>query len=132
MTTYSTRGFYIIELGCNVHATPGSYDYYVNKIKNPIMKQYYFKTSDEYFKYIIDKLKDGILRTIPDLQFVNIQIHAFDKNNMLHRLIITVKNILHGLFTLREQIHLRKMAYIVIKYKNIPIFLGGTCFDGIV
>lgn len=127
MTTYSSEGFTIKELGCKVYATPGIWDYSVAKIENPIQKKYYFKTHDAYFKHIIAKIKEDILRNVPDLGLVSIQLLAFDSSNIMHKLILTVANMLKNIMHIREHIRLSKMACIVVTYDHIPIFIGGMC-----
>ena len=128
MSAYSPDGWYVREIGCKVNAMRGIWDYSVAKIENPLEKKYYFKTSDDYFKHIIAKLKEDILRNVPDLRCVSIQLHAFDHSNIMHRLILTVANIVHDALHIREHIRLWKMACIVVTYDHIPIFIGSACF----
>lgn len=128
MTQYSPDGFYVREIGCKVYAMKGIWDFSVAKIENPLEKKYYFKTSDDYFKHIIAKLKEDILRNVPDLRCVSIQLHAFDHSNIMHRLILTVANIVQGALRIREQIQVCKMACIIVLYNDTPIFIGSACF----
>jgi len=129
MTTYS--GFYIREVNCKVYASPGFWEYSVAKIENPIQHRYYFRTADEYFKHIIAKIKEDILRNVPDLRYVNIQLHAFDSSNTMHKVILTVADIVHNLLHIREHINLSRLACIIITYNNIPIFIEGASLQGI-
>jgi len=131
MTIYSSEGFTIRELGCKVYATPGFWDYSVAKIENPIQKRHYFRTADEYFKHIIAKIKEDILRNVPDLRYVNIQLHAFDSSNTMHRLILTVAQMLQYMMRIREHINLSRLACIIITYNDIPIFIEGASLQGI-
>jgi len=132
MTTYSQGGFYIQELVCNVYSSSGFFsEYSVDKIENPIEKTYYFKTADEYFKHIIERIKDDVLKKIPDLSSVSIHIHAFDQTNIMHRLIITAANIMQDMLNIRRKISLSKLACIVITYKNVPIFISGASLKGL-
>ena len=128
MSAYSSDGFYIREIDCKVHFNRGMWEHSVDKIENPIENKYYFKRYDDYFKHIISKLKEEILRNVPDLRCVSIQLHAFDHSNIMHRLILTVANIVHGALHIREHIRLCKMACIVVTYDHIPIFIGSACF----
>ena len=84
------------------------------------------KTYDEYFKHIIAKLKEEILRNVPDLGLVSIQLLAFDSSNIMHKLILTVANIVQAALHIREHIRLCKMACIVVTYDHIPIFIGSA------
>lgn len=129
MTTYS--GFYIREINCKVYASPGFWDYSVAKIENPIQKRHYFRTADEYFKHIIAKIKEDILRNVPDLRYVNIQLHAFNSNNIMHKVILTVADIVHNLLHIREHINLSRLACIIITYNDIPIFIEGASLQGL-
>jgi hypothetical protein len=132
MTTYSQGGFYIQELGCKVYSSSGFFsEYSVDKIENPIEKTYYFKTADEYFKHIIERIKDDVLKKIPDLSSVSIHIHAFDQTNIMHRLIITAANIMQDMLNIRRKISVSKLACIVITYKNVPIFISGASLKGL-
>lgn len=131
MTTYSREGFYIEELGCKLYASPGIWDYSVAKIENPIQKKYYFRTADEYFNHIIDRIKDDILKNIPDLRLVTIHIHAFDQTNTMHKLIITVANMLQDMMNMRKKITLSKLACIVVTYQSVPIFMSGASLKGL-
>ena len=132
MTTYSNGGFYIRELECNVYSRSDIFgEYSVDKIENPIDKKHYFKTAEEYFKHIIDKIKDDILKKIPDLRLVSIQIYAFDQTNSLHKLIITVADLMQDMLNIREKIALCQLAYVVVIYKNVPIYICGAVLKGL-
>ena len=128
MSAYSSNGFYIREIDCKLHFNRGIWEHSVAKIENPIENKYYFKTYDDYFKHIIAKLKEEILRNVPDLGLVSIQLLAFDSSNIMHKLILTVANMLKNIMHIREHIRLCKMACIVVTYDHIPIFIGSACF----
>jgi len=114
MSVYPSDGFYIRKIYCKVYINRGILEHSVAKIENPIQKQYYFKTHDEYFKHIIAKLKEDILRNVPDLGLVSIQVLAFDSSNIMHKLILTVANMLKNIMHIREHIRLSKTACIVV------------------
>ena len=126
MSTYSSGGFCVKEIECKVYYSRGIWEHSVDKIESPIQQQYYFKTHDEYFKHIIAKLKEEVLRKVPDLGLVSIQLLAFDSSNIMHKLILTVANILKNIMRIREHIRLSKTACIVVTYNHIPIFIGGV------
>jgi hypothetical protein len=126
MSTYSSGGLSVKEIECKVYYSRGIWEHSVAKIESPIQQQYYFKTHDEYFKHIIAKLKEEVLRKVPDLGLVSIQLLAFDSSNIMHKLILTVANMLKNIMRIREHIRLSKTACIVVTYEHIPIFIGGV------
>jgi hypothetical protein len=128
MSVYSSDGFCVKEVACKVHYIRGIWEHSVAKIENPIQQQYYFKTHDEYFKHIIATLKENILRKVPDLGLVSIQLIAFDSSNIMHNLILTVAYMLKNLMRIKEHIRLSRMACIVVTYNHTPIFIGSASF----
>jgi hypothetical protein len=126
MSAYSSGGICVKEIECKVYYSRGIWEHSVAKIETPIQNKYYFKTHDEYFKHIIAKLKEEVLRNVPDLGLISIQLIAFDSSNIMHKLILTAATMLQNIMHIREHIRLSKMACIVVTYDHIPIFIGSV------
>lgn len=88
--------------------------------------------SDQYIMRFIEILKDRIIRYLPELDKVQIILGIFDKNKMLHRLMVGVLHLINKILKrgLNEK-KLYKSILTIIKYKNEVVFIGDLCFDGI-
>jgi hypothetical protein len=112
------------ELSCNVNYKKGYIDYEVIKL-NDIKKEIkYFKNTNTYFSYIIDYIKNNVIKHYPNLNLVKIQLNIFDKNNIIHRFIIKISNMIQDILNYKEKIFLCKSIIIYITYENKIIFAG--------
>ena len=69
---------------------------------------------------------------MPDLQKVNITIGIFDKENVLHRLLVGAYFMICNI--LQREIHQKnfyKSIFTIVKYENKIVFMGDLNFDGV-
>jgi hypothetical protein len=92
----------------------------------------YCNGSTQYIIRFIEMLKDRVIRFLPNLNEVKIMIGVFDKDNILHRLMIsayfTICNILKNTITKKN---LYKTIFTIIEYEGNIVFMGDISFDGI-
>jgi hypothetical protein len=60
-----------------------------------------------------------------------IQLNIFDKNNILHRFIISISNMIQDLLKLKNKISINKSVFISIEYQKQIIFIGHINFTGL-
>lgn len=88
--------------------------------------------SNQYIMRFIETLKHKVIRFLPELKNVEIILGIFDKNNVIHRLLIGVYNLINNM--LKSEIHMKniyKTIFTIIKYKGKIVFIGDLSFDGI-
>lgn len=92
----------------------------------------YCNDSTQYIMRFIEMLKHRVIRLLPNLNKVKINIGIFDKDNILHRLIVgayyVVCNILRK-ETIKKSFY--KTIFTIIEYEDNIVFMGAISFDGI-
>jgi hypothetical protein len=92
----------------------------------------YCYDSTEYIMRFIEMLKDRVIRLLPNLNEVKIMIGVFDKNNILHRLMVGAYYIICNI--LKSDVKRKsfyKTIFTIIKYEGQVVFMGDISFDGI-
>lgn len=88
---------------------------------------------DQYIKSFIEVMKERVIRYLPKLEKVNVVLLTLDRNNLLHRLIISVTNMMIKMLNLKaRKIDHYKSVFVVIKYEGKNVFLGNLSFQGLV
>jgi hypothetical protein len=80
----------------------------------------------------IEILKDRVIRILPNLNEVKIMIGVFDKNNILHRLIVGAYYVICNI--LKRDVKRKnfyKSIITIIEYEGNVVFMGDINFDGI-
>jgi len=107
-------------------------DYEITNITDIVKEINFYYNSTQYIMAFIEMLKDKVIRLLPVLNKVQIIIGIFDKNNILHYLIVEsyyiICNILQNEFKKRN---FYKSIFTIIKYNNNIVFIGELSFDGI-
>jgi hypothetical protein len=88
--------------------------------------------STQYIMSFIEILKHRVIRLLPDLNKVKITIGVFDKDNVLHRLMVGAYYIISNI--LRREIKRKsfyKTIFTIIEYEGNIVFMGDISFDGI-
>lgn len=92
----------------------------------------YCYDSTQYIMTFIDMLKHRVIRLLPNLNKVDIMISVFDKDDVMHRLIVGAYYVISSI--LRREIK-RKSFYktiiTIIKYEGNIVFMGDISFDDI-
>ena len=77
-------------------------------------------------------MKHRVIRLLPNLNEVKIIIGVFDRNNILHRLMIGAYHLINNI--LKREINRKnfyKTIITIIKYEGEVVFMGDISFDGI-
>ena len=88
--------------------------------------------STRYIMGFIEMLKHKVIRLLPDLSDVKIILGVYDKNNILHSLLIGAYCIICNM--LKKEVnknYIYKTVITIIKYKGDVVFIGGLSFHGI-
>ena len=88
--------------------------------------------STQYIMSFIEMMKHRVIRLLPNLGDVTIMIGVFDRNNILHSLMIGAYNLINNI--LKREIYRKnfyKTIITIIKYKGEIVFIGDISFDGI-
>lgn len=88
--------------------------------------------SNQYIMGFIEMIKHRVIRLLPNLNEVKIILGVFDKNNILHRLMIGAYHLICNM--LKKELHIKnfyKSIITIIKYKGELVFMGNISFDGI-
>ena len=92
----------------------------------------YCSDSTQYIMAFINMLKHKVIRLLPDLNKVQISIGLFDKNNILHRLIVGAYYVISGILKRPvKRKSLYKSIFTIIEYDGAVVFMGELNFDGI-
>jgi hypothetical protein len=124
-------GFYTDSVSCNVHYTEKYNDYNVNKLSDIKYEEIYCNNCNIYIKSFIDYIKDNIIKKLENLNFVKIHLNIFDKNNILHRLIITVSNMAYDLLKIKKHISFNKSVFTYVTYNKKIVFIGNINFENV-
>ena len=123
------KGFYIDALTCNVHYKETFLDYQVNKITNIKNEKEYYINDIQYIKRFIEFIKQNIIKKLPNLNLVKVELNIYDKDNLLHSFIIKITNIICELQNIKLKLNLNKMIFVNIKYDNHVVFLSLIDFN---
>jgi len=125
------------ESDCHIHIkplAPLAYDMVIGKVHysdpyklhgvtNISKKRMYFKTERLYMYYVIDHIKN-ILMKLPDLRKAKIYIKTFDKGNIIHQFILTIYDYIADL--LKMKFNMEHIIFIYIQYGNEIKFIGNV------
>jgi len=76
-------------------------------------------------------LKHRVIRLLPDLNKVKIMIGVFDKDNVLHRLMVGAYYVICNI--LKRDVKKKsfyKTIFTIIEYNGDIVFMGNISFDG--
>lgn len=124
---------YKLDQSCNQVILPNKFlndsSLDVSNVKIVEHKVVKFKTTELYINSIINYIKDNIIKYCNNLKSVTILINAFDQNNIFHKFIMTVSNIINDLLQIKEKINFKKNIFIIIIHENKLIFCGNLDFS---
>ena len=88
---------------------------------------------DQYIKQFIEVMKERVIRYLPELEKVDILLATLDRNNLLHRLIISVSEMMVKMLNLKaRKFDYYKSVFVIIKYDGKNVFMGNLNFEGLV
>jgi hypothetical protein len=111
-------------VSCKVYYKPGLFDHDVERLENIHHKIRHFKDSDHYIKGFIDHIKHNVIKKFPNLSLIEIVISVFDKNNILHRLMVTVANMLQDILKIKDKFDTKNTVFVMVAYENKIVFTG--------
>ena len=107
-------------------------DFEIIKSEDIWREENYCYGVDQYIKQFIEVIKERVIRYLPELEKVNIILGTLDKNNLLHRLIISVTEMINQMLKLKSRkIDYYKSVFVIIKYDGKNMFMGNLSFDGL-
>lgn len=91
----------------------------------------YCYDSTQYIMRFIEMLKDRVIRLLRNLNDVKIIIGVYDKNNVLHRLMVGAYYVICNILNRDVNRNLYKTIFTVVEYEGCIVFMGDLSFDGI-
>ena len=140
MNNYLQNGFYAEGASCNFRY---NYSFFKNEIsENEIsendIKLYnlekeiiYCKNDVDYIRSFIEHIKDRVIKKCKNLNSVKIILTIFDKNNIIHKLIVVITNMMHNLLKIKGKINYYKSIIVFVEYEGKPVFMGDLNFTGL-
>ena len=124
-------GFLANCVDCEVYYKPGIFDHDVERLEIKHNETRRFKSVDDYIKGFIDDMKHNVIKRLPNLSLVEIHMGIFDKGNIIHRLIVTVANMLQDILKYKNRICFKKSVFVMITYEGKIVFTGNLSFSGL-
>jgi hypothetical protein len=56
---------------------------------------------------------------------------TFDKNNIIHKIMIVITNMMRNLLKMKEKINFYKSIIVIIEYEDQIVFMGDLNFTGL-
>ena len=56
---------------------------------------------------------------------------TFDKNNLIHKIIIVIANMMKNLLKIQDKVNIYKSIIVVIEYEDQIVFMGDLNFTGL-
>jgi hypothetical protein len=126
---------YYEHLHCKVHwkyTSSFQYGFEIVRLEDILREENYCYGVDQYIKRFIDVLKERVIKYLPELKKVHVILHTMDKNNLLHRLVISVTERIVKMLNLKERkCDYYKSIFVIIKYEGKNVFMGHLNFDGL-
>ena len=108
-------------------------DFEIIKLQDVWREETYCFGVDQYIKKFIEVMKERVIRYLPELEKVDVILATLDRNNLLHRLIISVRDMMVKMLNLKERkIDYYKSVFVIIKYNGKNVFMGCLNFEGLV
>ncbi len=98
------------------------------KIKDQIIEYEYYKNDTQYIQLFIEQLKSKIIRKLPNLNKVNINLGVYDKNNIFHQIVLKTFHLLCDIFKIIHEIKVEKTIFVLIYYDNELVYHGSIEF----
>uniref|UniRef100_A0A6C0BEB8 Uncharacterized protein n=1 Tax=viral metagenome TaxID=1070528 RepID=A0A6C0BEB8_9ZZZZ len=135
MDDFTEKGFKIQTTSCNFNYNKSFFkndidksDIRLNNIQKEIL---YCKSDVDYIRAFIDYIKETVIKKCQKLKSVKIILSTFDKNNLIHKIIIVVTNMVKDLLKIKEKINHYKSIFVVVEYEDKAIFVGDLNFTGL-
>lgn len=134
MDNYLQNGFYAKRASCDVRYNMSFFrDVNADDIKLDNLEKeiIYCKNDVDYIKRFIEHIKEKVIKKCKNLNSVKVMLATFDKNNLMHRIIVVVTNMLQNVLKINEKVNMYKSVFVVIEYEGRVVFTGCVNFAGI-
>lgn len=135
MNNYLQKGFYAKRASCNVRYNQSFFTNEFNeddiKLDNLEKELIYCKNEVDYIRSFIEHIKERVIKKCKNLSSVKIMLDTFDKNNLMHKIIIVITNMLQNLLQIKEKVNMYQSIFVVIKYEDEIVFTGSLNFTGL-
>ena len=135
MNNYLKNGFYAQKASCNFQYNRSFFKNEINesdiKLDNLEKEIFYCKNDVEYMRSFIEHIKERVIKKCKNLNSVKIMLATFDKNNLIHKIMIVVTTMMKNLLKIKEKINYYKSIIVLIEYEGQLVFMGGLNFTGL-
>jgi hypothetical protein len=134
MNNYLQKGFYAQRASCNFRYNRSFFKNEINeddiKLDNLEKEIFYCKNDVEYIRNFIEHIKEKVIKKCKNLSSVKIMLATFDKNNIIHKIMIVITNMMRNLLKMKEKINFYKSIIVIIEYEDQIVFMGDLNFTG--
>jgi hypothetical protein len=106
-------------------------DFKIDDLTEIEREQHYCYGTDQYIRNFIGVMKDKVIRYLPCLRKVEINLCILDKSNMWHRFIIATTEMLFKMLNIKRKLNYYKSIFVIIRYENNVVFTGNLNFEGL-
>jgi len=92
----------------------------------------YCRDTNEYIKRFVEFIKENVIRKYKDLDKIRIRVKMFDKNNIIHRFMVNVVDIIRDLMHIKDKIDFYKSIYVSVYNGHERVFTGQINFTGLI
>jgi hypothetical protein len=135
MNNYLQEGFYANTLSCNFRYNISVFKNVFNehdiKVDNIEKEIIYCRNEVDYIKGFIDHIKERVIKKCKNLSSVKIMLATFDKNNLMHKIMIAIANMMTKLLQIREKVNIYESIIVIIEYEGQTAFIGELNFTGL-
>lgn len=108
-------------------------DFEIIKLEDVWREENYCYGVEQYITQFVEVMKERVIRYLPELEKVDILLATFDKNNLLHYLMISITEMIKQILNLKDRkINYYKSVFVIIKYDGKDVFIGDLNFEGFV
>ena len=135
MDNYLQKGFYVNQLSGNFRYNMSFFKNVLNehdiKLDNIEKEIIYCKNEVDYIKGFIDHIKERVIKKCKNLSSVKIMLSTFDKNNIMHKFMIAIANMVTKLLQMKENPNIYESIIVIIEYEGQTAFIGELNFTGL-
>ncbi len=135
MDNYLREGFYANTVSCNFRYNKSFFKNVFNEhditLDNLEKEIIYCRNEVDYIKGFIDHIKERVIKKCKNLSSVKIMLATFDKNNMMHKIMIFISDMMKKLLQIKEKVNIYESIIIIIEYEGQTAFIGELNFTGL-
>jgi hypothetical protein len=135
MNNYLQKDFYAQTLSCKCHYNKNFFKDEINendiKIDNLEKEIIYCKNEVDYIRSFIEHMKEKVIKKCKNLSSVKIILSVFDKNNIIHKFMVVLANMMYNFLKIKQKINFYKSIIVFIEYEGQTVFIGNLNFTGL-